>query len=423
MSDSTPAAAVLGLPGGDGATGTRRGARLVPSALHPGDLYRVASIGLRSRRLRASLSALGIAIGIAAMVAVLGISESSKANLLEALDRLGTNLLVVEAGGGFIGNEDAALPTTSETMLRRIGPVQEVSSVTSVDASVLRTDLAPSDRTGGITVKAVDTQLVDTLVGEMADGEWLDEARAGLPVVVLGSVAAERLGISDVGDGVQVWLGGQWFTVIGITEPLELAPDLDASAMIGRDVAIADLGAAESPGTVYLRTDPDEVDDVQTVIAPTVNPDNPDQVEVSRPSDAIEARAAASNAFTALFLGLGAVALLVGGVGIANVMVISVLERRSEIGLRRALGATRRHVSVQFLSEALLLSAAGGVAGVTLGAAVTAVYDAARGWEVVVPVIGLVGGVVAALAIGAVAGLYPATRAARLAPTDALRSV
>jgi putative ABC transport system permease protein len=423
MSDSTPAAAVLGLPGGDGATGTRRGARLVPSALHPGDLYRVASIGLRSRRLRASLSALGIAIGIAAMVAVLGISESSKANLLEALDRLGTNLLVVEAGGGFIGNEDAALPTTSETMLRRIGPVQEVSSVTSVDASVLRTDLAPSDRTGGITVKAVDTQLLDTLVGEMADGEWLDEARAGLPVVVLGSVAAERLGISDVGDGVQVWLGGQWFTVIGITEPLELAPDLDASAMIGRDVAIADLGAAESPGTVYLRTDPDEVDDVQTVIAPTVNPDNPDQVEVSRPSDAIEARAAASNAFTALFLGLGAVALLVGGVGIANVMVISVLERRSEIGLRRALGATRRHVSVQFLSEALLLSAAGGVAGVTLGAAVTAVYDAARGWEVVVPVIGLVGGVVAALAIGAVAGLYPATRAARLAPTDALRSV
>jgi putative ABC transport system permease protein len=423
VSDLTPAAAVLGAPGGDGATGTRRGPRLVPSALHPGDLYRVASIGLRSRRLRASLSALGIAIGIAAMVAVLGISESSKANLLQALDRLGTNLLVVEAGGGFIGNEDAALPTTSETMLRRIEPVQEVSSVTSVDATVLRTDLAPKERTGGITVKAVDTQLLDTLVGEMADGEWLDETRAGLPVVVLGSVAAERLGVTDVGDGVQVWLGGQWFTVIGIMEPLELAPDLDTSAVIGRDIAIAELGAAEAPGTVYLRTDPDEVDDVQTVIAPTVNPENPDQVEVSRPSDAIEARAAASNAFTALFLGLGAVALLVGGVGIANVMVISVLERRSEIGLRRALGATRRHVSVQFLSEALLLSAAGGLAGVTLGAAVTAVYDTVRGWEIVVPAVGLAGGLVAALAIGAVAGLYPATRAARLAPTDALRSV
>jgi putative ABC transport system permease protein len=423
MSDTTPAPAAPGVPTGDGAGATSRGAHLAPSALSPGDLFRVASIGLRSRRLRASLSALGIAIGIAAMVAVLGISESSKANLLQALDKLGTNLLVVEAGGGFAGNDDAALPTTSETMLRRIGPVQEVSSVTSVDASVLRTDLAPSDQTGGITVKAGDTQLLDTLVGEMAAGEWLDEARAGLPVVVLGSVAAERLGITEVGDGVQVWLGGQWFAVIGIMERLELAPDLDSSAVIGRDIAIADLGAADAPGTVYLRTDPDEVDDVQAVIAPTANPENPDQVEVTRPSDAIEARAAASNAFTALFLGLGSVALLVGGVGIANVMVISVLERRSEIGLRRALGATRRHVSVQFLSEALLLSAAGGVAGVLLGAAVTAIYDAARGWEIVVPVVGLAGGVVAALAIGAVAGLYPATRAARLAPTDALRTV
>jgi putative ABC transport system permease protein len=423
MSDVTPEAAAPGAPAGDGAMATGAGVRLAPSALHPSDLFRVASIGLRSRRLRASLSALGIAIGIAAMVAVLGISESSKAHLLRALDRLGTNLLVVEAGGGFVGKEDPVLPTTSETMLRRIGPVEEVSSVTSVDATVLRTDLAPSDQTGGITVKAADTQLLDTLVGDMADGEWLDEARAGLPVVVLGSLTAERLGITDVRDGIQVWLGGQWFTVIGIMEPLELAPDLDTSAVIGRDIAIAELGVAEAPGTVYLRTDPDEVDDVQGVIAPTANPENPDQVEVSRPSDAIEARAAASNAFTALFLGLGAVALLVGGVGIANVMVISVLERRSEIGLRRALGATRRHVSVQFLSEALLLSAAGGFAGVLLGAAVTAVYDTARGWGIVVPVVGLAGGVVAALAIGAVAGLYPATRAARLAPTDALRTV
>jgi putative ABC transport system permease protein len=397
--------------------------RLTPSALHPGDVFRVASIGLRSRRLRASLSALGIAIGIAAMVAVLGISESSKANLLAALDKLGTNLLVVEAGSGFQAEEDPALPTASETMLRRIGPVEGVASVTVVDADVLRNEFVPSGQTGGITVKAADTRLLDTLVGEMADGEWLDDTRATLPVVVLGSVSAERLGISDVGDGVQVWLGQRWFTVIGIMAPLELAPDLDTSALIGRPIATAELGAVEAPGTVYLRTDPEQVDNVRAVVPATADPENPDQVEVSRPSDAIEARAAASNAFTALFLGLGAVALLVGGVGIANVMVISVLERRSEIGLRRALGATRRHVSVQFLSEALLLSAAGGVAGVLLGAGVTAAYDMARGWEVIVPVSGLVGGVAAALAIGAVAGLYPATRAARLAPTDALRTV
>jgi putative ABC transport system permease protein len=395
---------------------------LTPSALHVGDLFRVASVGLRSRKLRAALSALGIAIGIAAMVAVLGISASSRAELLSSLDRLGTNLLVVEAGEGF-GRSEAVLPTTSEAMLRRIGPVDAVSSVTSVDATVLRTDLVPSTRTGGITVKAVDTQLLDTLVGKLADGEWLDDARAELPVTVLGSVAAERLGITDVSDATKVWLGGQWFSVIGILDPVELAPDLDRAALIGRGVAATEFATAETPGSVYVRTDPAEVDAVQSVIAATANPQNPDQVDVSRPSDAIEARAAASNAFTALFLGLGAVALLVGGVGIANVMVISVLERRSEIGLRRALGATRRHVSIQFLSEALLLSGLGGVCGVALGAAVTAAYGLARGWAIAVPVTGLVGGIVAALAIGAVAGLYPATRAARLAPTDALRTV
>lgn len=403
-------------------TATATAVGLAPSALHPGDILRVASVGLRSRRMRAGLSALGIAIGIAAMVAVLGISESSKAELLSSLDRLGTNLLVVEAGTGFAG-AGGTLPTTSEAMVGRIGPVLAVSSVTSVDATVRRTDLVPSTRTGGITVKAVDTQLLDTVVGRLADGEWLDGVRAGLPVTVLGSIAAERLGITDVGDGITIWLGEQWFSVIGILEPVELSPDLDRAAIIGRDIAAAEFATAETPGTVFVRTDPDRVDAVQGVLAPTVNPENPDQVEVSRPSDAIEARAAARSAFTALFLALGGVALLVGGVGIANVMVISVLERRSEIGLRRALGATRRHVGTQFLAEALLLSGIGGLAGVALGAAVTAAYDLTRGWAVVVPAIGLVGGFAAAVAIGAVAGLYPALRAARLAPTDALRTV
>lgn len=396
---------------------------LEPSALHPADLVRVASVGLRSRRLRAALSALGIAIGIAAMVAVLGISESSRSDLLSSLDRLGTNLLTVQAGQGFGIGGDGTLPTTAKPMLTRIGPVQGVSSVTVVDATVRRTDLVPSTQTGGITVQATDPDLLNTLRAQLADGQWLDSTRADLPVVVLGATAAQRLGVTDVADGTAVWITDRWFTVIGILEPVELAKDLDRAALIGEGIAADAFDTTENPGTIYLRADPDQMDGVQQVLARTANPENPDTVEVARPTDAIEAKAAAANAFTALFLGLGAVALLVGGVGIANVMVISVLERRSEIGLRRALGATRRHVSVQFLAEALLLSGIGGISGVVLGAGVTAAYDIARGWHVVVPAIGLAGGVVAALLIGAIAGLYPATRAARLSPTDALRTV
>jgi len=386
------------------------------------DLARLAAVGIRTRRLRAALSALGVAIGIASMVAVLGLSASSRADLLAHLDRLGTNLLRVTPGQTLLGGDEATLPEWAGGALARLDGVQSVASVRAVKgATVRRTDRIPETETGGLSVNAADPELLATLGGTMARGRFLNAANARRPSVVLGAVAAERLGIDRL--GVQAYLGGRWWTVVGILDPLELAPDLDRSVLVGRPAAERLLGADPSASTVYLRADPDRVKEVQALLASAANPESPEEVATSRPSDALEARAAAQDAFTGLFLGLGAVALLVGGIGIANTMVIGVIERRPEIGLRRALGATRRHVRVQFLGEALLLAGLGGAAGVVGGSLVTAGYASSRDWSAVVPPEAVGGGVGAALVIGAVAGLYPAARAARLSPTEALRSV
>jgi putative ABC transport system permease protein len=385
------------------------------------DLARIGAGGLRARRIRTGLTALGIAIGIAAMMAVLGISESSRADLLAQLDRLGTNLLTVNAGRTLFG-EGSALPEEAPGMIGRIAPVEGVAGVEAVFVSVRRTDLIPKAETGGIAVLAADASLLGTLEGTLADGRNLDAAMARYPTVVLGATAARRLGITDVGTGAKIDIGGQWFAVIGILEPLPLTPEIDRSAIIGLPIARDLFDATGSPTSIYVRASDASIEEVRSVLPATANPANPEEVEVSRPSEVIAARAAAATTFTALFLGLGAVALLVGGLGIANVMLMAVLERRSEIGLRRALGATRGHIVGQFLTESLLLAGSGGIAGVVLGSVVTVLYAQSQGWLVALPWVGIAGGVALAVVIGAVAGLYPAIRAARTAPTDALRT-
>lgn len=392
-----------------------------PSKLRFGDVFRVGASGLKSRTLRAFLSALGVAIGIASLVGVLGLSESSKSDLLDQLSALGTNLLTIQAGTGF-GAGDASLPEPAVPMVGRVGTVETVSATSPVDAAVYRTDFVPAGQTGGISVLATDENLLETLNGSLADGVFLTEPTIEYPAVVLGSVAAERLGITDLDEPVLVWLGDQWVEVIGILEPFVLAADLDRAAIIGTQAAVDYFDGDDIASTIYVRVDSDWVSQTRDLLPATVDPENPEEVEVSRPSDVLEAQAAAESAFNTLFLGLGAVALLVGGIGIANVMVIGVIERRGEIGLRRAIGATKAHIRWQFLAESLFLSALGGVAGVLIGSGVTAAYATLQGWRIIIPTLAVTGGFAAALAIGAVAGLYPAMRAARMAPTEALRA-
>jgi putative ABC transport system permease protein len=395
---------------------------LSPATLRPGDLARVASIGLRTRKLRGALSALGIAIGVAAIVAVLGLSASSQAGLLAEINQLGTNLLTVTNGQSFFG-QTAELPDAAPAMIGRIGPVTDVQYTGATSADAYRSPLIPTVDTNALSVDATSLGLLRAVGTSVAEGRFLNAATAKEPVAVLGAAAAQLLGIDRVYAGERIWVGGQWFYVAGILKPAPLTPEIDNSVLVGFPAAEKYLGLDGHPSVIYVRSQTDETAAVQNVLAATANPQSPNEVDVSQPSAALVAQADAQSALNGLFLGLGAVALLVGAVGVANIMVISVLERRSEIGLRRALGATKGNVRTQFLAEAILLALLGGAIGVGLGALATAIYASTKGWAIVIPVLAWAGGLGAAVLIGAVAGLLPALRAARMSPTEALRTV
>jgi putative ABC transport system permease protein len=410
---------------------TRAATVPAPARLGLSDLARVASAGLRTRPLRAGLSALGIAIGVASIVAVLGLSSSSQAGLLADIDRLGTNMLTASKGQSFTGAE-AQLPHTAPSMIDRMDAVERVADTASIDADAYRNPLIPSVQTNALEVQAASLNLLQVIATGVAQGRYLNAATAREPVAVLGAVAAERLGFDRIYPGQRLWVGGRWFYVAGILKPAALADEVDTSVLVGYPAARRYLDYTSvshgkptvgHPSTIYVRAETEQVDAVQSLLAQTANPEAPNEVNVSQPSDALTARAAAESALNGLFLGLGAVALLVGAVGVANIMIISVLERRSEIGLRRALGATRAQIRVQFLSEAVLLALLGGAAGVATGAFTTILYAGAKQWTVVIPTTAWAGGIGAAISIGAIAGLLPALRAARLSPTEALRTV
>jgi putative ABC transport system permease protein len=399
--------------------------------LGPKDGLRVASVGLRARPLRAALSALGIAIGTAAIVGVLGLSASSQAGLIAEINRLGTNLFTVEPGQSLTGSP-AQLPREAPARITLLNNVQLVAHTALMkDRYVYRSSMIPVSQTGGIQVRAASLNLPSVLATGLARGDWLNPGTARLPVAVLGSVAAQQLGIDRISPDQRIWLGGQWFNLAGILQPSPLTPDIDVSALIGYPAAQKYLGyvsivhgeqEAGPPSTIYIRAATGHEAAVQSLLAQTANPEAPYEAAVSQPSDVLTARAAAAGAFNSLFLGLGAVALIVGAVGVANIMIISVLERRSEIGLRRALGATKAQIRTQFLAESILLAVIGGIVGVLAGATATAVYANAKNWAIVIPVEAWLGGIASAILIGAVAGLMPAIRASRMPPTAALRT-
>ncbi len=384
------------------------------------DLFFVAVYGVKARKGRAALTSIGIGIGIAAIVAVSGIAASGSADLLSTLESLGTNLVKASPQAGFFGTQEE-LPEGVIGMVERIGPVEEVTSTTQTDLLVRRSNFISEFEGGGISTIVTSSELLNVIGGNLSEGRFITEGLSDLPVTVLGSVTAKRLGITNLSKPTKILIDDEWFGVIGIVEELKIHPDLDRSVFIGYGVAKKLFDINEEPTTIYLRANPTFIEDVVEVIAPSMNPENPDQVEVSRPSDALEAQQAVEASFTNLLLGLGSVALLVGGVAIANVMVMSVLERRMEIGVRRSIGATRREIRYQFLLESVVLSGIGGLVGVMLGSLITLAYTNYTNIVFSIPVWQILGAVVLALLIGAISGVYPAIKASKIQPAEAVR--
>ncbi|MDA9675166.1 ABC transporter permease [Candidatus Actinomarina] len=384
------------------------------------DLFFVALYGVRARRGRAALTSIGIGIGIAAIVAVTGISASGRADLLATLESLGTNLIKASPQAGFFGTQEK-LPDGVVGMVERIGPVEEVTSTTQTDLIVRRSDFISEFEGGGISTIVTSPELLQVVGGNLIEGRFIQDGLSNIPVTVLGSVTASRLGINTLETPTKILIGNEWFGVVGILDELKIHPDLDRSVFIGYGVAKTLFDIDKEPTTIYVRANPTYIEDVVEVIAPSMNPENPDQVQVSRPSDALEAQEAADAAFTNLLLGLGSVALLVGGVAIANVMVMSVLERRMEIGVRRSIGATRREIRYQFLLESIVLSGIGGLVGVVLGTGITLGYTNYTDIVFSIPVSQVLGAILLALLIGAISGVYPAIKASKIQPAEAVR--
>jgi ABC-type antimicrobial peptide transport system permease subunit len=401
------------------ALGSQRRSTVALTRARTSELARDAAAELFARKTRTILAALGIGIGVASLVAVVGVSSSSKASALAELDKLGTNLLVAKPGQTFDG-KTARLPESSPQRVRRVGPVLSAATTSTTEATVRRNDRIPVGESGGIVVASASTDLADLLGTGLSGGRFLNANNSRFPAVVLGSVASERLGITK--PGTRVWLADQWFTVVGVLNPSKLAPEIDRSALIGIDAAKNLLHERVNPTEIYIRSDPDQVTAVREILAATINPETPSEVNVSRPSDALAARGVIDKTLSKLLLGLGAISLLVGGIGITNTMLVTVLQRQGEIGLRRAIGAPKGQIRTQFLIESALLSTLGGIGGIGLGALSVFVMTLVQSWPFTFSFPVAAGGIAAAAILGLFAGYVPARRAANLPPTVALQT-
>jgi putative ABC transport system permease protein len=390
---------------------------------HWRELLGVAWNGLSARKIRTALIMLGPIVGVAAMVGAVGLTESAKGDLKAKLAALGTNLITVEAGGTF-GQQNPTMPKDAVHRVKQLQSVTRASAVGEV-SGVLTIPHAGAEKyyeAFPVPVLAADDALPGALEVKMQSGRWLREsdrlnhARAA----VIGEGLAKEYGVIP-GEIRTLRLNNVDYGIVGVLSSVALDPSLDNAVFVTQWGAKHDFGTEGKPTKLYVRAATGETEATSKAIPTAINLGGPDQVSTKIPSDALAASAQADETLqqTAVFAGI--LALAVGGIGIANVMSISVIQRSTEIGIRRALGHTRSTIALQFLLEALFIGILGGLAGVFVGVAVVYLVSAFAGWTVVIDYGRMPLWVGLAVGVSVAAGLYPSGKAARLEPLETLR--
>jgi len=388
-----------------------------------GDLVGVAWSGLKARKIRTLMIMLGPIIGVAAMVSAVGLTESAKGALQAQLAQLGTNLVIVQAGGTF-GSQNPTLPSNS------VQRVENMSTVTSAAATSNLSGVIAVPVQGASTyyeafpvpVRAADDNLPSVLQVPTIDGRWLNptDNRLHLRSVVLGEGIAKQYGYLP-GETRTIRLNNTNFGVVGVLGPVALDPELDNAAFVTQWAAKHVLGTNGRPNQLYVRAIPGTTQQTANALPTAINLGSSTQVSTQIPTDVLQAAAQANKTLQQVALLAGLLALTVGGIGIANVMSISVIQRSSEIGIRRAVGHSRSKIGAQFLLEALFVGVLGGIIGAVVGVGVVYAVSAIAGWVVVIAYREIPIWMGLALLVAVIAGLYPSIKAARLEPLETLR--
>ena len=388
------------------------------------DLVGVAFSGLVARKMRTALLLLGPMIGVAAIIAAVGLTDSAKGDLKRKVAELGTNLIEATAASSF-GTSDPTLPEDAVERARTVVDVESVSAVVELTNVVVTPYEAVREffETVPVPVLAADDALPAVLEVPLVSGRWIDEFDevSGARSAVIGIGLAREFEVLP-GEVRSIVLGDHEYAVVGVLDSVELEPAFDNAVFIPFSAADEDFVADDIlQNKLYVRAREGTEDTTAEALKVAVNLGGPDEISTELKSEALELASQSDRQLQLIVVAMGLLAIVVGGIGIANVMSISVIQRSAEIGIRRALGHTRGTIAAQFLLEAVVVGVLGGILGVAVGVAAIGVGVVAAGWVFTLQPILVPAGIAIAVVISVFAGLSPAVRAARLEPLETLR--